>query len=430
MIRSALAKLLGRPAAARRPAFRPAVEALEVRLTPAVRTVGAGMQYASIQAAVNAAAAGDTINVAPGTYTETVTVGAGKNNLTLHSTTPYGAVVQSPNVAGIQGLLVVRGALNVTIDGFQIQGPAFGNSHSLEAGILIDSGGSATITNNRIEHIHGQFLSGSQDGVGIAVGATYTHTNNVPFQFGRATITNNIIDDYQKGGIFVTGFNSYATIGGANPALGNQITGQVGGTSLLSEFGIQVSDRAGADIENNSISNNIYTGPGFSVTGFAAGFGIALVSLTPARAGQVIVKNNLLFANDDSIFGSGITLATITGNSTGFPVADTRDGIELINAIQCTISNNITAPAGNDGIALSGNSFLNTISGNSNLGLANGHDGIFLAATTYQNTITRNTYTGNVNFDLEDLSVGSGTAGTANTWSGNTFTTSNPAGLM
>ena len=44
--------------------------------------------YATIQAAVNAAASGETINVCPGTYAETVTLPAGLNSLTIRGTDP------------------------------------------------------------------------------------------------------------------------------------------------------------------------------------------------------------------------------------------------------------------------------------------------------------------------------------------------------
>jgi len=42
-------------------------------------TVGGGGGYSTIQAAVTAASTGDTISVAGGTYTEQVTLTAGKN---------------------------------------------------------------------------------------------------------------------------------------------------------------------------------------------------------------------------------------------------------------------------------------------------------------------------------------------------------------
>src|SRR5215468_10918767 len=88
-----LSKLLGRTTQStatdrRARGFRPRLEALEDRLVPSTLTVDnkaghAASAFASIQAAVNAAQAGDTVLVTPGTYTEQVVIGAGKDNLTL-----------------------------------------------------------------------------------------------------------------------------------------------------------------------------------------------------------------------------------------------------------------------------------------------------------------------------------------------------------
>ncbi len=50
----------------------------------------------TIQAGVNNASPGDTVLVAPGTYTEQVTVGAGKNGITLRSREPLAATIKAP----------------------------------------------------------------------------------------------------------------------------------------------------------------------------------------------------------------------------------------------------------------------------------------------------------------------------------------------
>jgi pectinesterase len=52
-------------------------------------------QYATVQAAVNAAVAGDTISIANGTYTEQVTIPSSKSNLTLVGASQTGVKIQS-----------------------------------------------------------------------------------------------------------------------------------------------------------------------------------------------------------------------------------------------------------------------------------------------------------------------------------------------
>jgi hypothetical protein len=421
-----------------RPSFRPLLEALEARWAPAAHDVRTGMSFTSIQAAVNAALPNDTINIDPGSYTEQIVIGPGKNGLTLHSTTLQGATIKCayivPTPANpspeVQGIVIIQGAQNVTIDGFVISGPAQnGNSHNLESGILVDNGGSANITHNYITNIRDITPVGptpfSQDGIGIAVGATYTHTNKGVFQTGKAVITGNTFDFFQKGAILVDGYNSFATI------TGNAINGAPG-TALfqtkIARFGIQVSNLAGADIENNSITNIIYTGPGFSAPDFAVGFGITIQSPVGSRPGLTVLKSNTIGSCDESVRLKNAVFVTVSGNSLG---TDTLASIVLDKCYACTVTNNLVGHnlvPGADSIDLLDYSYGNKVDGNYDNGFGSANVGILLDVTTYNNTVTNNKLTNNGNFDYEDFSSGSGTAGTANFWSGNTGT-KNPAGL-
>src|SRR5690242_16854289 len=58
----------------RRPGRTQSLELLENRAYMAAHIVGSSTNYSTIQAAVNAAAAGNTITVDAGTYNETVTI--------------------------------------------------------------------------------------------------------------------------------------------------------------------------------------------------------------------------------------------------------------------------------------------------------------------------------------------------------------------
>jgi pectin methylesterase-like acyl-CoA thioesterase len=83
--------------------------------------------YSRIQAAVTAAAAGDRINVCPGTYPEQVVVeSAAKSNLLIRSVVPLAARIEAPQVMEPVHGDIVRidaGARNVTLGGFVISGP-------------------------------------------------------------------------------------------------------------------------------------------------------------------------------------------------------------------------------------------------------------------------------------------------------------------
>ena len=103
----------------------------------------------------------------------------------------------------------------------------------------------------------------------------------------------------------------------------------------------------------------------------------------------------------------------------------------LLQSTSGTIVNNTATGNGDDGFLLfqagtnfgpSGNTLTRNTSEN------NGNDGFDLSECA-GNVLNDNTALLNTVFDLSDDSTGTGTAGTANTWTNNTFDTSNPAGL-
>lgn len=200
--------------------------------------------YTTVQAAVAAASAGDTILVCPGTYTEQVTITT--NGLTLQSVTPLAGVIKAPGgMADPKAIVRVNGATGVTILDFTISGPGDSSCDSLRYGVRVDGGGSATIDGNKIQDIHDSPLGGCQSGIGVLVGRASEG------ETGSATITDNEIASYQKGGIVVSNAGSSAAI------TGNKVTG-AGPTEIIGQNGIQVSSGATATVSGNEVRNNFY----------------------------------------------------------------------------------------------------------------------------------------------------------------------------
>ncbi len=227
--------------------------------------------YGSISEAVYNANDGDTIEVCDGTYTESFVIY--QPDLTLESVNPLGATIQAPEcltpggaiieVVNDDSLLPVKtdstkvnatasDGGGVVIDGFNIMGPAaVPGACNLVAGVFVHENATATVSNNDITSIRDNPISSCQQGYGIRVGSEVVDDeSNDP---GTGTLSGNTITDYQKGGIFVDGDGSSATI------TGNVVTG-AGKTKDIGQNGIQVSNTTlESTITGNMISDNFYS---------------------------------------------------------------------------------------------------------------------------------------------------------------------------
>ena len=249
--------------------------------------------YVSIQSAVIAAAAGDTIRVCPGTYQEQVTIPAGKNNLTLHSVSHWHAIIKAPMLMlDPKAIVRVSASQNVTIRGFEITGPGALGCDSLRYGVRVDTGGSANIIGNHIVDIRDVLpppnVSGCQNGVAILVGRNAESTT------GSALIEGNVIERYQKNGPTVDNAGSFARI------VHNVIRG-VGRTPTIAQNGIQVSRGADAEVEHNWVADHTYV-----LAPATGSSGVLLFS-----AGQVVVAHTTSVRNDDNFYVGGTTGATL-----------------------------------------------------------------------------------------------------------------------
>lgn len=401
------------------------------------RTVGTcpHATYSTIQLAVTASAAGDKIMVCAGTYPEQVLIPAGKNGLTLQSITKLAAVIQAPAaMASPKAIVEVTTSQNVTIQDFTITGPGVGGCDSIEYGVRIDGGASATITGNHITHIRDNPLGGCQNGNAVQIGRAAELTT------GSANVKNNQIDDYQKTGIIVSNTGSSANIEN------NTITG-VGSTALIAQNGIQVSGGANASVKGNKVSGNVYTG-----TENAVSTGILLFA-----PGAVTIENNKVSANDVNIFDfQSTTAVSIKNNETS---GGTFDGIDIVSSSGATVESNKSHNNVFDGIYLqdtgSGNTIKsNTLASNGEDGInldqttdptplaatnnsvrdnhatGSGRDGVHASIDSTGNTIQNNSASSSGTFDCHDLSTtGTGTNGTGNFWLSDHGVTFSPAGI-
>lgn len=351
--------------------------------------------FSSIQAAVDAATAGDTIRVCPGVYTENVTVGktltllgakAGVHGKRRNGTEASESIVQ-PATTSLATFTL--NADSIVLDGFAIRngsaavftspsfsGYAIRNNvlYGNAIGIYANSSGTlaTTITRNNVRDNN---AAGAGSGTAI-----YSDQG-----FSNARIVNNVITGNASAGINLGSF------GGTSPnAHGVEI---VANTFDANGSGVVLVDAEDIGIRRNTITDSGGSGI-FMSAGFFSGAVVQRIDIV----GNTIARSG----------GSGIRVST-----------DVDDVVITDNVIRDSTQAGINVTSSAAGAVRVFENRANN----------NGTDGIFFGASTNGNTINDNIARSNGDFDCEDDSTGSGTAGTANTWIKNEGVTSDPPGL-
>ena len=262
--------------------------------------------YTTITSAIAAASAGSVIFVASGTYTEQVVI---DESLSLIGAGASSTVIQAPTTLaadsdGNQDIVLIEGPATIAdISGFTITGPGSSCCDSINYGIYVRGGATANIKNNVVTHIRDNPLGGDQNGVAIRVGS------KAKGQTGTATITNNVISDYQKGGIVIDNTGSYADIE-------NNVVQGVGDTPLIAQNGIQVSRGATAAIANNTVSDNFWTGTyGGSNDPVTDPNSDSSAGILLYLAGTTSISNNQVIDNQFGIASVASTSLNISNNT-------------------------------------------------------------------------------------------------------------------
>jgi len=238
-----------------------------------------------------------------------------------------------------------------------------------------------------------------------------------------AEIDHNVIDRYQKNGVQAvnpgtTAIVHHNTINASTDALLQAIT---------ASNGIVVFREAAATVEFNSVADNRYTP-------FPLSTGIIL---DEAPAGSSQVDHNSVFDNDYGIESDTQTVLDISHNSVYDNLADaiTLCGDVLQGcgpAEQIVVRANDVTSNGGSGILLLGadsNLLKSNHVENNGSPVGDFTDGIRVDSGSTDNQILDNHMHANVHHDCHDDSAGTGTAGTANTWSGDSGDTENRDGL-
>jgi parallel beta-helix repeat protein len=352
--------------------------------------------FTTIQAAIAAAAVGDTITVCSGTYAEQLRFDPGKDGLTLRAQfaqdvmlTPPDALVNFDGLA----LITVHGARQITIEGLHLRGPIPIDLcvPTPLSGVLVEAGGAVTVRQTRITAIEATDpavrAGHCSPGYGILVRAP------TPEPRTTATLIANQVEQYLTSGIRVEGAGAAATM------QQNQIRSS-DSPAPSGRAGIAVGQGATAMIADNEIGSQGRAGPGL---GEAPTVGIRLTAVSGVQ-----VRDNRVTGSDQGIALTETTASTLRANQ----LQDYRTyGIALVDgAARNTLADNRLGPTTSPPAP-------SPMTG--------------VTATIFPDAATPNsTPVGSlVAIDCLDATMGVGTAGTANQWLRNQGHTAIPAGL-
>jgi Right handed beta helix region len=302
--------------------------------------------FSTIQTAVNAAPAGSTIDVCPGTYPEQVTInGKSLTLIGVLSGTSDAAVLVPPsgglaiNASDFTGKPVaaqvfVENATGVTISHLTVDGHGnaltgcgtniIGIYYQNSSGKIVDD-----VARNQI-------LDTSDQGCQVGLGIDVESDSGAP----AVTVSNSSVHNYQKNGITAGGPGT-----GGGPVMsitGNTVTG-IGATAAIAQNGIQIGFGSAGKVTNNYVTDNIYTGGTFGASGI----------LIYASAG-ITASNNSVESNQfgiatasDPIYGPADN-STIDSNHIGG--TQTFDAIDLCSNGNTADSNSIFGSNAQSGI--------------------------------------------------------------------------------
>ncbi|MGB0092041.1 MAG: right-handed parallel beta-helix repeat-containing protein [Solirubrobacteraceae bacterium] len=291
-------------------ARRAGLLALGVLLAIAVpahaRTLPVPSDFPTVQGAVNAAAPGDVVRVAPGTYVEEVVIdksielrGTGADATSIKapaSLTPY--ATHLPDGRAVTAIVRVGNGARVRMSGLTVRGPI---PCGIEvSGVNVFQAATLQLSDARVTGIQADPSSCSaQDAAGRAIVyglPPHIVSGGIHGSTAYGRIAHVTVDHYQHAGISATG-----------PASGEPsrvtITDDViaGGWTLPSfQYGIDISAAAVVRIADNNIAGNICGGPfcGPDPIEQIQGAGIVIESAFPGTT----VTNNRITSNDVGVY--------------------------------------------------------------------------------------------------------------------------------
>lgn len=251
--------------------------------------------YPTIQAAIDAAKPGRTVQVLAGTYTEQISV---SKNLTIIGAGMDATIIQAPaelvpNTLGSPSIVEVYGGAKVSMSQLTVSGPgaaACGESDVLRWGIRVHSNAHLDFGFAAVRNIHNTPMGlCARSGTAFSVGTSVPGGLPASLSIHDSEVTN-----YSSVGIIVLGAGSQANI------VHNLVAGP-GHAGGVPTDGIELVGGAAGTIAHNTVSGNICPddlpencGPDFFTQLQHAGIG--------AGGQGIVISHNLLIGNQMGMF--------------------------------------------------------------------------------------------------------------------------------
>jgi hypothetical protein len=215
--------------------------------------------FATIQAAIDGAAAGDVINVAAGHYEEQLHIT--KSNLSISGAGVGQTFIDSPASLALSyttsepnfPIVFVQDCAGLLLSNATVDGLGRGNANYRFQGVAFFNAG-GTLSAVEVNNVMDTPFSGAQHGVGI-----YAYADNLlPHAI---TLTQVTVNGFQKTGIAIAGDGVIATL---NTVAAH---GQ-GPTSVTAQNGIQGGYGASVSATNCTVTGIDFTGDGWAASGY------------------------------------------------------------------------------------------------------------------------------------------------------------------
>jgi hypothetical protein len=349
-----------------------------------------------IQTAVNASGPGDAVVVCPGTYVEQVRIRGDRDGLTLRAAESFAAQIKSPRHLeapyGFRYLVLVDRVDDVTVRGFRVVTRTSGPCEPVDGAMVAVRSQGTSFRGNRLQ-APGTRTGDCYQGVGIAILDSFTPTGASSFT-ATATIAANEVRDAVYIGIAAVGQSGRVRLDVAGNTVrawfGAPPVGPAPGVlDVVSQFGIALLGRVAGTVRGNVVQGAI--GAPEAAPGFYYGIAVSPTTCLCAgsdRNGAIDIRGNLVRRVWYGVMLIGAHHVKVRGNEVrrvlvGVGLQDTRDSRVVNNEVR------------------------------------GAQGGIWVGGDSHANRLADNVVAG-AGGSCQDGTSGGRTAGTANTWTGNT----------